>query len=108
MTTTTYSLDYMNELAATTPVTPCPAWCRLRVGHGWDGLDTDTGLLHRGHAGPDLGDMVFVGGQEKSDRPGVIVRDCGLEVPEELTVKDLRDLVVQAEAAAKWLEEVQR
>ncbi len=88
------------------PLAPCPDWCRLDPEHGWDGWDPDAAILVRGHAGPNHGDTI-TGGRERSDAPGVVVLDAGVDdaaAEAELTPHDLRELARDCVAAAEWRE----
>ncbi len=33
---------------------PCPPWCKLPKGHGWDGAGADVGGVSRGHGSAQL------------------------------------------------------
>ncbi len=102
MTAGNHSLDYVNELCATTPIGPCPDWCTLPTGHGWDSVDHD-GTLWSGHQGPQFG-FLSCGGQEKSDAVGTVALEAIADDLTDLDADDLRDLARDALAAAEWLE----
>ena len=92
--------------AESAPVPPCPSWCYLRPGHGWDSIH-DDGRRGRGHGGPSFGKFVGVGSIEYDDRTvdgfGI---DVGPEIAEGeiLTAPQARRLAGDLVAAAEWLE----
>ncbi len=49
---------------------PCPPWCELPAGHGWDSYETETGRELRGH-GRGLGAHTGLGVTEYADEPGI-------------------------------------
>ena len=61
-------LDRLNAKrdAGDAPMPPCPEWCRLRPGHGWDSVH-DDGHQSRGHGGPTFGVHVSIGSREHQD-----------------------------------------
>ena len=66
--------DILEEKAASRLDIPCPAWCTMRPGHGWDDEWPD-GRQIRGHQGPYFGAHAYVAGTEFANQPGVTVTD---------------------------------
>jgi hypothetical protein len=83
---------------------PCPAWCTLPAGHGWDTVR--GGRASRGHQGPMFGAYVSTGAHEFKDAWGAQVYDLSIasEVERDVVtsiqaVELARDLL----GAAQWI-----
>lgn len=94
---------YTEPPAAPPKLTPCPDWCTLPAGHGWDSYDPETGLWWCGHSGPNLGEAIYVGAQEKSD--GTLVYDYLFGNNDDLPLDELRKVADCTLMALAWLQE---
>jgi hypothetical protein len=83
--------------------TKCPEWCSFPQLHAVDSTWRD-GRESRGHEGPDFGDFLDAGGFEFADAPGVVAEVTIHAEDLELSPEALRQLAVDAVAAAEWLE----
>lgn len=105
MTTTRPSADLVFNETSTYIATPCPDYCDLPLMHPVDNVGGEKGDF-RGHGGPEFGQHLTGYAEEYTHSPGVLV--VGVEVHTDgyrtLTVEQLRQLAVDAEAAAQWLE----
>lgn len=102
------------ELVFTEPVTyiatPCPDWCTDRPLHRCTD-DLGDGRHSRYHQGPTWGQhpITFaIYGEEVTDAPGTAPATASLQLPDdtldELGPDDLRQIALDALAAAEWLE----
>ena len=72
---------------------PCPEWCSLPAGHGWD-TEHGDGCESRGHQGPVFGVHVSAGAQEFRTAIGIHVYDITIASEVE------RDVVTSMHAVA--------
>lgn len=86
---------------------PCPPWCSLPAGHGWDCIEFREGVESRVHQGLTFG-SVLIESVELSDAVGAhrpVANFDGEKMGrQEWDAADLRRLSVDCLAAAEYLD----
>lgn len=86
-------------------IKPCPPWCTLPPGHGWDSIHDSNGLMSRGHGGPKFGAYLFGGSTEMNTGEHTTEVHMWCD-GSDLSPSQLLDLAADAIAARVWLESV--
>lgn len=90
-------------------IPPCPSWCALPAGHGYDSYDTDGRTHYRFHTAPEGGPGPLVESMESYNDGAVTLTDPKVDVmqkTEALTAEEARSNAAQLLAAADLLDSI--